>query len=1216
MDTQGLSQICAGLGERIENDDDVLIGYTPSGYCLDNLKDLQRFLRRDDPVSRDVFRQICKWNIVGKDIVPIIEYNQNDRALVINAVKILVFLTMPIDSTTEDVAQQMEYLWDLKAAVTRNVTVAVIVSLLEDPLEHLESNSFTEDDWKLVQLVLTLFRNILAVQELTLQQKSSGFATHYLYLIDKFLEIIFEEHVMDLVLVLIQHVDDPRGFIHKDCLLLLEIFHHIFQGRDPELVARCLEKDAKADGDIATSVEYLKSIVEEEEERKRLIRQRNLERHSQFSGTFTRIAVDGSKTLIKRNPAPGENLMTVQKVPKGHLKRIAWDHGSLLFPKENILELLHNFMNHFLSGGYNALMQKIRNDVTNQHQDIGTDDIILFFQVAQFVTAFQCQKVSIMQKSNMQNSSSEAPLNGGCDDSFCGPIAATINEAMFFLVISKWQEWFEGLKITKNHKALSAAGSLMKKMIRMLDMVLKLLPEDSKEPHTARILLYKLFYDQTEHGLTQFLLNSFRNFNTHVQPKSDLADLLEIIHIVLRLMEYLQARGTLRVAKKSRKIKRTKKGSDKAGSNMKPGSDMKKNENSGLQKNVDETNEIEKTTSNAVLGDNNTGHYITDSSLDKNEETTASNQTLESDRHLNDALNEDIPHIDGAPDNNLNKQANETEDILDRHSTDALNTENIPQIDGDSENNLKEQAYETEDTSDADELPPTNEVDFNVTRLVLSFANNAVVHNLFWLLKYYKSNSSRTNHYIICMMRRFCDDLDLSPMLYQLSLLTTFNDILSDKKAASSEDFSHIIHFIKSFLRKMMKKMKSQPLLFVEILFWKTRKECHIINADALMGDIAQLKKDVRNLDDENKGMSNSGAGHKSIADSLGDDEVDNVLPHVFESQGDDKFTDEMEEDKSEGILSDFPTQRPKSRKSVVFDSEQEVTVRELYEKYKDDRHCSRNIAKALDPDGLISPLQITCKLKQMGLILTQKRSRPSRMPIPTENNADEAFDTPLPSTGQDDSHPNTSHRRKRIAFGKEQEVEIKELFERFKDEKKCSQLIANALKSDTPYTSRQISTKLRQLGLLASRTKKSSQNNPSDNIDGDETEDISDGETLLSIKERSKKRKNKVLVQEAVAAGTSQLDADNEPLSTMFKDALKKKHEPKGATTPVSNNEIEMDGVHEVEEVGMGISDQVDVKTDDVMLDLEDSDDEIGVVIPRNSGSRRNVKMVIDDDE
>jgi timeless len=45
---------------------------------------------------------------------------------------------MPVEPSSEDVTLQLEYLWDLKAALTRNVALAVIVSLLEDPLDHLE----------------------------------------------------------------------------------------------------------------------------------------------------------------------------------------------------------------------------------------------------------------------------------------------------------------------------------------------------------------------------------------------------------------------------------------------------------------------------------------------------------------------------------------------------------------------------------------------------------------------------------------------------------------------------------------------------------------------------------------------------------------------------------------------------------------------------------------------------------------------------------------------------------------------------------------------------------------------------------------------------------------------------------------------------------------------------------------------------------------------
>lgn len=47
----------------------------------------------------------------------------------------------------------------------------------------------------------------------------------------------------------------------------------------------------------------------------------------------------------------------------------------------------------------------------------------------------------------------------------CGPVAATINEAMFNLVISKWLQAFDSLKETNDYKSLSAAGSLFKNMV-------------------------------------------------------------------------------------------------------------------------------------------------------------------------------------------------------------------------------------------------------------------------------------------------------------------------------------------------------------------------------------------------------------------------------------------------------------------------------------------------------------------------------------------------------------------------------------------------------------------------------------------------------------------------------------------------------------------------------------------------------------------------------
>lgn len=71
---------------------------------------------------------------------------------------------------------------------------------------------------------------------------------------------------------------------------------------------------------------------------------------------------------------------------------------------------------------------------------------------------------------NFEANTCEASVNHHADStlfegSICGPIAESMNESMFLLVISKWRNAFDGLKETNDYKFLSAAGSLMKIMV-------------------------------------------------------------------------------------------------------------------------------------------------------------------------------------------------------------------------------------------------------------------------------------------------------------------------------------------------------------------------------------------------------------------------------------------------------------------------------------------------------------------------------------------------------------------------------------------------------------------------------------------------------------------------------------------------------------------------------------------------------------------------------
>ncbi|KAL7106996.1 hypothetical protein ACP275_06G026300 [Erythranthe tilingii] len=1098
----GLSSICAGLGIVDEDDNGKPIGYAKGEHCLDNLKDLLRYLRRDDPEKREVFKQVCKWNTVKKDLIPIVEFCQEDRNLVLNSVKVLVFLTMPVEPTSFDIPQQIEFLWGLKSAITYSDIIPVIVSLLESPLENLESESFTEDDWKLVQLVLTLFRNILAIQDISTQLIAGGSATQFLSIRDRFLELLFEENVMDLILVLSQHTGGSHGYLRHDNLLLLEIFHNIFKGQEPELIAKANLKNLEVEAVAGNSVSSLESIMKEEQEKKNLTRFHNLSCYSQFSGTFTRVSVDGSKALLKGNPsASADALLKAHKNLRGPSKRAVWDHGKLPSTKHEILQLLDDFVSQFLKAGYNVLMQSIREDIEKELQEIQSSDVVIFFEVAQFVTAFQYHKCTIKKPSvDVENEASATfhDENSLFKGSMCGPIAETMNESMFLMVISKWRYAFEGLKQTNDYKFLSAAGSLVKIMIRMLDLVLKQAPEDSKEPQTARILLLKLFYDQTEEGMTQFLLNLIKSFDTHKQSKSDLANLVESMHVVLRLLENLQARGTLRVAKKSRK-KRTKK------------TIMTKNEH------VHEPSVDNSAPQNEV--ENPTCEESVDPIMLEKETLANKDPDIVEDVSIRNPIPVGEP-VKKPVDLGSNESEMDGRNIIDN---DGLNLE--------------------ADSSSSDEQPVlADEVDLNVSSLVSALANNSIIQNLCWLLKSYKSNSITTNHYILSILRRICEDLELSPMLYQLSLLTIFNDILEEQKSRPRKEYENIVSFLTTLVRRMLRKMKRHPLLFVEVLFWKTRKECHYINCESMLNELNSMKNQTG---EERIGSEKGGNGlfegqtwvRRSIADALGDDDF---VASRLDSQGEDdhfeggfshrsgegnetstsiwnKPIDGSEISDREGNSAEESDGSLKRGNVPALSFEMHGTLKDLFQKYKDDPDCCQLIAGELDPNGDISKWQVSKTLKQLGIKVPaeaqmQSSSASNRL---RKNKRDLSRGTThRNSTTADKSSllKEPKHSKKRVhAFSVDQEQEIKDLFEQFKDHRRCSYMIANALDSTGTVSAAKVSRKLKQLGLVRPTKKRSHASMQlRDEVVSDihsEGADESDDETLSSLRNRKTKR-------------------------------------------------------------------------------------------------------------
>ena len=65
--------------------------------------------------------------------------------------------------------------------------------------------------------------------------------------------------------------------------------------------------------------------------------------------------------------------------------------------------------------------------------------------------------------------------------------------------------------------------------------------------------------------------------------------------------------------------------------------------------------------------------------------------------------------------------------------------------------------------------------------LAFRFAGSKILQKYCYLLSFHATNSDHTNHCIVKMLHRVAVNLKLAPLLYQVTLFKTFQEILSSR---------------------------------------------------------------------------------------------------------------------------------------------------------------------------------------------------------------------------------------------------------------------------------------------------------------------------------------------------------------------------------------------------------------------------------------------------
>lgn len=429
IDLELLLSLANGLGQTSKETG----AYEKSEDCVECLRDIQRFLRRDDPANRPAFCRLASWHTVRADILPILSTYPRDAALVYECLKVLVFMTMPIledddaverAGQTEEKCQQLllDTVRDLLSTDSGNTrtAIAMVASLVAEPLAS--HPDMEETDVLTVQLVLTFFRNVLHAATLPTHATSAPESASTLK--ERLLSDLFHENVLELMLLLTQYTDTEP--FDREAGLILEIISLVLDGIVPEDLSAQPVSVAKAKGTAAlpqaskhngsmgaekaapkkTSKSFgLREALQEEQRTARVaIAARHGTRHTKFTGAFAKRHVDGGNASVRRTALPKERVamatamtnsrMMQSKLDDVYVKTERTMGGGVpvrRLKSDRLRRKLREWCGNLLDADcYNVFMENLRDDVRMGAgiSQLNSNDFERFLRVTRFFTRF------------------------------------------------------------------------------------------------------------------------------------------------------------------------------------------------------------------------------------------------------------------------------------------------------------------------------------------------------------------------------------------------------------------------------------------------------------------------------------------------------------------------------------------------------------------------------------------------------------------------------------------------------------------------------------------------------------------------------------------------------------------------------------------------------------------------------------------------------------
>uniref|UniRef100_A0A7N6AA24 Timeless circadian clock n=1 Tax=Anabas testudineus TaxID=64144 RepID=A0A7N6AA24_ANATE len=976
---------CSALG-YLEGDT-----YHKEADCLDSVKDLIRYLRHEDD-SRDVRQQLGAGQILQNDLLHIVIQHGQDRALFDACIRLMVNLTQPamlcFGKVPDDPVfrhhflEVTSHLQAYKEAFASERVFGILSETLYNLLQ-LDWEQRQEEDNLLIERILLLVRNVLHVPADPCEEKKvdDDASVH-----DRLLWAIHMSGFDDLVKFLASAQSEQQWSMH-----VLEIISLMFRDQTPESLVSA--GHARSTEEKQRDSEELESLRQKEHAEKRSRTFQRGTRHSRFGGSYV---VKGLKSIGDKDVIYHRTLYNfknythdvgkaVRRVPKRN--RQALECRDKRRSALNVRLFLREFCVDFLENCYNHLMHIVKESLIREQAQ--QHDETYYLWALSFFMAFN------------RGNGFRADL-----------VSETMSIRSFHFIERNITNYYEIMLLDRKdttswsrrmHLALKAYQELLL-TVNEMDR-----SQDESIKQSSSVIKSNIFYLME---YREIFLTLLRKYDETRQPLSYLKDLVESTHLFLRMLErFCKGRNNLIVQKKKVRRKRSK--GEKKPSTSEP------------------TPEVLAETWRIVEEElKGTGFQLSESltesivPFDATSETPLEEQRVEAMVRVQDALlarlgPEALGFLRAArevwPDGDVFGSADvEPEEELELlkqilHANLPRSTPPEPVVEDDDDG----AEFEEEEL----ESVQVSETEFKFLDFIKRFACSSIVRPYILLLKSYSKNSPHTNHCIARMLHRLAVDLKMDGLLFQLSVFSLFNKILSDPAAAA---YKELVTFAKYVLNRFFSLAAQNDKAYVELLFWKnTRAVNEMTEGYSKEGEkkptwTEEEEEELRKLYEEH---------HQSDVPDI----VETLLPLLSSTRTRRQVVAQLVHlglvDNSKELK-----KQKKGTRIVLWTEEQEHELQMLFEEYKDSDDVLGNILKKITAKR--SRARVVDKLLSMGLVserreLYKKRSRNAQGKSSGKGMTEEEFlaeltqDFPGESVDRDDEEDESEESE-----GEEEEAE------------------------------------------------------------------------------------------------------------------------------------------------------------------------------------------------